>query len=178
MSRALLAFLGVDLALSLLLGYRLVAPSPVTVVPGIPSEQVLMPGEVPDETLARFALFFALNFETYATSTMESQDRFSLALVSPRFLHAFEKISVERKSMVREARLASSIYPDLRTLRVEKSAVLFRAKKQQVIGDRLSWEAVFDYRIDIERAFPTNSNPHGLAVAGFSASKAEESRDR
>lgn len=182
LTRGLVAFLAVDLVLGLILGYRLLAPSPVVVVPGIRTEQVVVPGVVPDQSLANFALLFALNFENYSTATLEAQDRYAQALVSPRFSAAFQTLTAERRAMIREAQMASAFFPDLNTVRVQagdpRPSVTFRARKQHVIGDRLSWESQFDYQIRIDRAFPTQSNPYGLAVAGFQATRVEEPHAR
>lgn len=163
----------VDLALSLILGYRALAPSPVRIVPGVRQEQVVVPGVVPDQSLANFALLFALNFENYSTATLETQDRYAQALVSAKFITTFQKMTAERRAMIREALLASAFFPQLDTVRVRESTVSFRARKQHLIGDRLSWDAAFEYEIAIERACPTQLNPYGLAIVGFQAVKVD-----
>jgi hypothetical protein len=171
LSRGLIGVLLVDLALGLVLGYRLLSPPPVVVVPGVREEQVVVPGVVPDQSLANFALLFALNFENYSTATLESQDRYAQALVSSKFVAAFQKMTDERRAMIREALLASSFFPQLETVRVKDGVVSFQARKQHLIGDRLSWDALFAYEIAIERAAPTQLNPYGLAIARFHADK-------
>jgi hypothetical protein len=173
--RALLAFLLVDLGLGVLLAYRASLAQPVLVVPGVKTEQIVVPGVIPEPTLANFALLFALNFENYTTATLETQDRYALALVSPRFFGEFEKMAAERRALVRDSQLASAFFPDPKTIQVKEQTVVFRSRKQHVIGERLSWEAVFDYQIQIERVSPTQSNPYGLAISGYRAVKVEPS---
>ncbi len=174
LTRLLIVTISIDLALGVILGYRAAAPHPVVVVPGVASEQIVIPGVVPDRSIANFALLFAVNFENYSTATLEAQDRFAAALVAPRFSGSFHKLTSERRAMIREAQMASSFFPRLETLRISNGTISFRARKQQVIGERLSWEGEFDFQIRIERLHLTHSNPYGLAVADYRSEKVHD----
>jgi hypothetical protein len=173
LSRWLAGFLVVDLALGLALAWAAAGPKPVVVVPGVREERVLLPGEVHPQLLANFALLFALNFENYSSVTVEAQDRYSLGLVAPKMIPSMRRAAADRLELVRQGELASALLPDRSSLQVAGDRVTFRARKQHLIGEKLSWEAEFDYEIRVERALPTESNPHGLAIAGFRATRRE-----
>jgi len=187
-SRRLILLLAVDLALAAVVGYLAIRPVPVVVVPGAQAERVVKPALPDDASISNFALLVATNFENFAHTTLDEQDRFVLAKVSPRFATELERVILERKALVKESKMSSQIAVEPTSVAVRRSnqgfwEVQFRAVKQVFVADRLSWRDRFAYRVAVEAMAPTRSNPYGLGLAGISISKiskpgGEDGKDR
>jgi hypothetical protein len=175
-SRRLILLLAVDLALAAVVAYLAIRPAPVVVVPGAQAERVVKPASPDDASISSFALLVATNLENFAHTTLDEQDRFVLAKVSPRFATELERVILERKALVKESKMSSQLAVEPASVAVRRSdqgfwEVQFQAVKQVFVADRLSWRDRFAYRVAVEAMAPTRSNPYGLGLAGISISK-------
>lgn len=177
--RALLAFMALDVLLGLALLYRALEPRPVLVVPGVPESRVVLPGSVPPEAMKRFALLFLLNLDNFTPSTLEAQAEVAASLAAPAFLPKLLKSLEDRRAMVREGMLSSSFFPQPASvaLDADRSTVTVRGRRRHTVGDRVSWEAEFEYVVYLEPAPPNESNPYGLAVRAVDVRKLDEGHE-
>jgi hypothetical protein len=167
------------LLLAAVVAYLALRPVPVVVVPGADAQRIVNPDTPDDRSISSFALLVAINFDNFAHTTLDEQDRFVLAKVSPRFATELERVILERKTLVKESKMSSQLAVDPASVAVVKSAqgfweVQFQAVKQVFVADRLSWRDRFAYRVAVETMAPTRSNPFGLGLAGISISKITE----
>jgi hypothetical protein len=172
----IVALLAVDLVLTTLVAYLALKPQPMVVVPGAQIERAVQAASPDEKSITSFGLLVAMNFDNFTHTTVEEQDGFVLSKVSARFATELERVLMERKALVKESKMSSQIAIDPSSVTVRPSPsgfwdVEFRAVKQVFVADRLSWRDRFEYRIAVEAASPTRSNPYGLALAGISIAK-------
>lgn len=182
LSRWALVLFGVDCLLSLGAFARHLYGRPIVVVPGVDGRRVVRPREVPEPAVANFARLFTLELENYTHLTLEPQKRFLAPLVSSRFATQIERILYERAQMSKESRFASSLNIRTETVTVTRHAddlfeVRFRGTKRNIIADRVSWEASFEYTVLVEVGTPSHLNPYALFVAGHSARQVKDEDD-
>jgi len=84
-----------------------------------------------------------------------------------------DRLFSERDRLTKEAGLGSSLFVEPEAISIDGLEARFPALRRQFIGGRLSWEALFEYRIRIEPIPPTRSNPYGFAVRHLTARKVE-----
>ncbi len=173
LTRALAALFAADAVLSLALAWVATRPRDVVVMPSATS---LRPGEPVEAALRQFAVYFAINLETYTSATFPAQERLVRKLTSAEA----EGLLAERRRAASEAGLESSLFIDPESVRIRRVPGGFEAAlrglKRHTIGGRLSWEAPFEYTVAVEPSPPTEGNPYGLRVRGFAARRLDDAK--
>lgn len=152
--------------------------SPVVVVPGVREHQVVLPDEVPDQAVRRFALLYLSFFDNYTPETVEDRSNFLLRFVAAEHLESVVKMLSERAEFVLRAKESAQLVlpPPTRGEALEVSHPAGGVFRMTTVGERriyiaseLKTTEKVRYVIDLKPSLPTDEDPYGFAVVGLSA---------
>lgn len=173
MTRALVALFAADAALALALAWVATRPRDVVFMP---SAKALRPGDPDEASLRQFAVYFAVNLETYTSATFPAQERLVRRLAAAEA----EPLLAERRRAASDAGLESSLFIDPDSIRIRRVEggfeTVLQGLKRHTLGGRLSWEAPFEYAVGVEISPPTEGNPYGLCVRRFAAKRLDDAK--
>lgn len=174
--------LAVAAATAVLLAVALVAkatePPPIVVVPGAAAQTIVRAGEVPDALVRDVAIEFICELDNFLPATIEKSSEWLKTRFAPRFAREAEKMLDSRKRLVVDSRMSSQVVvhdPSAVVVRrtPEGYEVELTATRRIWVADKLTQEGAVVYRVVLESASPSVSNPHGLSVARISAALAK-----
>jgi hypothetical protein len=176
-----MALVILDLVLAAGLTYKALERKDVLLLPTVQREQVLVPDQPSDHSLAAFAMLAVNAFENFSYHTAAAQRNYLLALVGPKFASELDHATRDRVAVAQESKMSSQFAidptsPTVRRLSDDLYEVRLFGTKQVVIADRVSWSDGYEYRVAISPGAPSRWNPYGLYVSGFVARKQDRAK--
>lgn len=170
-----------NIVLLAIVAWLALKPEPVIVVPGLKEKAVLSADTPEHGTIRDYAILAVLTFEDFKHTTIEGQDAYLLHRVSHAFTTQMERVLEERRLMVKESKMSSSLAIDRDSITVERASeklwqVTFIGFKEVLVAGKLSWSGKFEYKVAVTPGHPTSRNPSGLYLAGLAISKVEEEK--
>lgn len=163
-----------NVVLSGALAFVALRSAPVVVVPGVREQQVVLPDEVPDAAVRKFAHLYLYYFDDYTPETVEERSSFVLRLVAPEIQEHVRRELLERATYAVRTREASHLVlppPELSPVAsaIERlSGGLFRfsivGERHVYIASQPKGNSKVRYVLTLRSALPSDHDAYGLVV--------------
>lgn len=165
-----------NLLLAGALAFAALRRAPVVVVPGVKEHQIVLPDEVPDAAVRKFAHLYLHYFEGYTPETVEERSTFVLRLLAPEIQDHVRRELLERATYAVRTREASHLVlppPELSAVAPSLERLPGGLYRYAVTGERHLFIASqpkgsqrVRYTIMIRPALPGDGDAYGLVVLG------------
>lgn len=161
--------------LSAALAWAALRPAPVVVVPGVRTNQVAIPEEIPAAAARKFAYLYLSFFDDYTPETVEDRSTYLLRLLAPEVLEKVRRELLERATYVIRTRESSHLLlpplPEGGDSKIERlPGGLLRlevaAERRIYIASEEKGRARMRYTLLLRPAFPSDQDSFGFVVAG------------
>ncbi len=179
--RPLIAVIGALLAATVILSGALawlaLRPARVVVVPGVRDHQVVVPEQVPDAAVRKFATLYLAFFDGYTPETVEERSTYILRFIAPEFLKDAGKDLPHRATYaVRTKEPAQITLPPASSQEASEVARLpggllrftTVGERRIYIASELKATQRLRYVLDLKPTLPSDEDPYGFQVVGQS----------
>lgn len=150
-------------------------PAPVVVAPGVRDHQVVVPDQVPDAAVRKFATLYLTFFDAYTPETVEERSTYLLKFVAPEYLKTVSQILTERATYVVRTKESAQVtlppptLPDASQVTRHEGGVLrfaTAAERRIYIASELKATQRLRYVLDLKPTIPSDEDPYGFVVVG------------
>jgi hypothetical protein len=150
-------------------------PAPVLIIPGVRTNQVLIPEEIPPAAARKFAYLYLSFFEDYTPDTVEERSTYLLRLLAPEVQEKVRRELLDRATYVIRTRESSHLllppFEDELSGKVERlPGGLLRlqvaAERRIYIASEEKGRSRVRYTLTLRPAFPSDQDAFGFVVAG------------
>jgi len=150
-------------------------PAPVVVAPGVRDHQVVVPDQVPDAAVRKFATLYLTFFDAYTPETVEERSTYLLRFVAPEYLKTVTQVLTERAIYVVRTKESTQLTLPPPTLleasqvtRHEGGVLRFTAAAERriYIASELKIAQRLRYILDLKPTLPSDEDPYGFVVVG------------
>jgi len=144
-----------------------IRPKAIHYVPAAPQAGFSYPGRVPSSSALSFACAWLMNWLNYSPGTAEDVYERSLVFMAPSF-QARIKAGLDDELAKIDRDKLSSVFTLKGDPRVEESGSGFRitfvGERGIYVGKEEMLREELCYKVDVRRAYPTETDPYGLVV--------------
>lgn len=150
-------------------------PAPVVIAPGVRDHQVIVPDQVPDTAVRKFATLYLTFFDAYTPETVEERSTYLLRFVAPEYLKTVTQVLTERATYVLRTKESAHLTLPPPTLpetshvtRHEGGILRFTAAAERriYIASELKVTQRLRYVLDLKPTLPSDEDPYGFVVVG------------